>query len=520
MPDLITNGNPELAAPADGDEGRIIPERFASGLFRLPVARTNLAAALFAGLALRLFFVIRFPFSAGDTKFYDALARNWLYHGVYGLFVGGQLAPTDMRVPGYPAFLAAVYSLFGPSHQAVLIAQAILGLVTCLGIAAIAARLAPAALRRKAATAAMWIAALCPFTANYDSILLTEALAIFLTTFALLIFISLLDHPFIARSTLASTRSVLSFAGWVACGGLLVGVGTLIRPETPLVLAAAGAIFAIRLRHREEWPKLILIISWMAASLLLPLLPWAARNARVLGRIQFLAPRYAETAGDFIPYGFFNWTRTWMVRPEENYIVPWKLGNAPISIESLPASAFDSAAERNRVARLLTIYNADLKMSPVLDGEFELLARERTARHPLRTYLVIPIERVGAMWFAPRVRSLRYSGALWPPTEKWRENPWDFDITAVFGLLNLAYFGLAIAGAWHCRARSAMAMLIAFALIRSAFLTSQVSIEPRYVIVCFPAFLAIAAQAFTISRPGLASSAAQSRWASGQAVAD
>ena len=218
MPDLITNGNPELAAPADGDEGRIIPERFASGLFRLPVARTNLAAALFAGLALRLFFVIRFPFSAGDTKFYDALARNWLYHGVYGLFVGGQLAPTDMRVPGYPAFLAAVYSLFGPSHQAVLIAQAILGLVTCLGIAAIAARLAPAALRRKAATAAMWIAALCPFTANYDSILLTEALAIFLTTFALLIFISLLDHPFIARSTLASTRSILSFAGWLHAG--------------------------------------------------------------------------------------------------------------------------------------------------------------------------------------------------------------------------------------------------------------------------------------------------------------
>ncbi len=504
MSDLITNGNPVLAVPADGDEGRIIPERFASGVFRLPVARTNLAAALFAGLALRLFFVIRFPFSAGDTKFYDALARNWLYHGVYGLFVQGQLAPTDMRVPGYPAFLAAVYSLFGPSHQAVLIAQAIVGLVTCLGIAAIAARLAPAALRRKAATAAMWIAALCPFTANYDSILLTEALAIFFTTFALLIFISLLDHPFIARANLASTRSILSFAGWVACGGALVGVGTLIRPETPLVLAAAGAIFTIRLRHREDWPKLILTISWMAAGLLLPLLPWAARNARVLGRIQFLAPRYAETEGDFIPYGFFNWTRTWMVRPEENYLVPWKLGNAPIPIGSLPPSAFDSIAERNHVARLLTIYNAYLKMSPLLDREFELLARERTARHPLRTYLVIPIDRIEAMWFAPRGRSLGYSGALWPPTEKWRENPWDFGVTAAFGLLNLAYFGFAIAGAWHCRARYAMAMLIAFVLIRSAFLTSQVSIEPRYVIVCFPAFLAIAAQAFAISRSSLA----------------
>jgi hypothetical protein len=258
----------------------------------------------------------------------------------------------------------------------------------------------------------------------------------------------------------------------------------------------------------------------MTVGLLLPLLPWAARNARVLGRIEFLAPHYAETQGDFIPHGFFTWSRTWMTRPEDNYLVPWKLGKAPIPIESLPASAFDSVAERDRVASLLTAYDSDFRMSPMLDREFELLARERTARHPLRTYLVIPAERAEAMWFTPPVRALRYSGALWPPGERWRENPWDFGVTAGFGLLNLAYFGLAIAGAWRCRARPAMAMLIAFVLIRTAVLTQQVSVEPRYVILCFPAVLAIAAQAWTISGPRLASSAARNRWASGQAAAD
>jgi hypothetical protein len=175
--------------------------------------------------------------------------------------------------------------------------------------------------------------------------------------------------------------------------------------------------------------------------------------------------------------------------------------------------------ERNRVGRLLTAYNASLQISPLLDREFELLARERMARHPLRTHLLIPIERVGAMWFAPRVGFLRYSGELWPPAEKWRENEWDFGVTAGFGLLNLVYFGLAIAGAWNCRARSAIAMLIAFVVIRTAFLTQQISVEPRYVIVCFPAFLAIAAQAWTISRPELASSAARNRWASGETAA-
>ena len=520
MSDLINNQTPARDVPADSGEEHIIPERFAASVFRLPVARTSLVSALLAGLALRLFFVIRFPFSAGDTKFYDALARNWLYHGVYGLFVRGQLVPSDMRVPGYPAFLAAVYALCGPSHRAVLIAQAIIGLLTCLGIAAIAARLASASTRRKAATAALWIAALCPFTANYASILLTEQLAMFFTTFALLIFVSLLDHPFIAPRHSASARSIFSFAGWVAAGGILVGVGTLLRPETPLILAAAGVVFTIRLRRRIDWPKLVLTVSWMAVGLLLPLLPWAARNARAMGRIQFLAPRYAEIEGDFIPYGLFNWTRTWMVRPEDDYLVPWRLGNAPIPIENLPAAAFDSAAERNRVATLLASYNASLKVTPLADREFELLARQRTARHPLRTYLLIPVERVGTMWFATRVRFLSYSGELWPPAQQWRENPWDFAVTAGFGLLNLAYFGLAIAGAWRCRARYQIAMLFAFVFIHTAVLTQQISIEPRYVIVCFPAFLAIGAQAWTISRPSLASNTAPGHWAPGEAAAN
>src|ERR1019366_3705986 len=88
----------------------------------------HLVAALLAGLALRLFFIVHFPFEAGDTHFYGELARNWLYHGVYGLFLHGQLVPVDMRMPGYPAFLAAMYAMFGQAGKAVLIVQAIIDL--------------------------------------------------------------------------------------------------------------------------------------------------------------------------------------------------------------------------------------------------------------------------------------------------------------------------------------------------------------------------------------------------------
>src|ERR1700722_15941167 len=102
----------------------------------------NLLGALVAGMALRLFFIFHFPFYAGDTKFYEELARNWLYHGVYGLFVNGQLLPVDMRMPGYPAFLAAIYKIFGDGRMAVMLVQAAVDLGTCILAALIASILA------------------------------------------------------------------------------------------------------------------------------------------------------------------------------------------------------------------------------------------------------------------------------------------------------------------------------------------------------------------------------------------
>src|SRR5260370_5134490 len=77
----------------------------------------HLAPALLAGLALRLFFIWRFPFYSGDTAYYEELARNWLYHGVYGFYSHGRLLASDARAPGYPAFPPAIYFLAGPRRK-------------------------------------------------------------------------------------------------------------------------------------------------------------------------------------------------------------------------------------------------------------------------------------------------------------------------------------------------------------------------------------------------------------------
>ena len=77
--------------------------------------RFFLFAAL-AGLALRLLFLFRFPSLTADSLVYGDIAKNWLEHGVYGITDTGKIVATSIRLPGYPAFLAAVFSIFGMEH--------------------------------------------------------------------------------------------------------------------------------------------------------------------------------------------------------------------------------------------------------------------------------------------------------------------------------------------------------------------------------------------------------------------
>ena len=56
---------------------------------------------------------------------------------------------------------------------------------------------------------------------------------------------------------------------------------------------------------------------------------------------------------------------------------------------------------------------------------------------------------------------------------------------------------LAIWGAWLARGRGGWALLVVFILVRTIFFSIYVEApEPRYVLECFPAVIALAAQPF------------------------
>jgi hypothetical protein len=460
-------------------------------------ARVNIALAAFSGLALRFYLVLKFPVTdTGDAPFYIELAWNWLKNGVYGFPVYGLLTPVDMRVPGYPAFLASVFAFAGQSTRAAMVAQIFVDLATCFVIALIAVRLAPETARRRAALAGLWLAALCPFTANYTAVMLTETLVIFLTALAILILLQ--------TSPGADTKSEPGppprrgiFDSWFLAG-LVVGFGTLVRPETPLLLVAAGLVLVARWWRPVDWAKLLRAGFLMGLGLLLPLLPWAARNWHTLHDVQFLAPRYSELPGEYTPLGFSAWTNTWMWRFRDVYLTQWKVNDEEINISQLPPYAFDSQDEREKVSDLIDEYNEALTIDPSLDQGFREIARQRTERHPLRTYLKIPALRTLTLWFTPRVELLPSSGHLWPVREEWQDDRADFVVTLGLTVINGIYILLAAVGAWIARNRPGVALLIVFCILRTLFFAKFVETpEPRYVLECFPAVLALAAQMFT-----------------------
>jgi hypothetical protein len=458
--------------------------------------RANVSAAVCAGMALRVYLVLKFPVTdTGDAPFYIELAWNWLKNGVYGFAVHGQLTAVDMRVPGYPAFLAAVFAVAGQSTRAAMLAQVVLDLATCFVIALIAARIAPESSRRRVALAGLWLAALCPFTANYTAVVLTETLVIFLTAVAILVLL----QTDVGGAQVARASAFLANPWLLA--GIVVGFGTLVRPETPLVLFAAGLVLLAKWWRPADWMKLIRAGLLMGLGLLLPLVPWAARNWNTLHDVQFLAPRYSELPGEYTPLGFTAWTNTWMWRFRDVYLTQWKVNEEEIAIDELPAYAFDSQDEKERMADLLDEYNEALTIDPPLDQEFREIARERTARHPLQTYVKVPLLRTLTLWFTPRVELLPSSGHLWPLHEEWQDDRPDFLVTLGLSVVNIIYIALALAGAWLARRRPGCALLILVCVVRTLFFAKFVETpEPRYVLECFPAVIALAAQAFA-SRP-------------------
>ena len=473
---------------------------------RSSLLRWSTPAALTAGLLLRLLFLLHHPRWVGDTQVYADLAQNLLAHHVYG-FSDASLQPTLIRLPGYPLFLAACFALFGHANDlAVACVQIALDLFGCVLLGRLAARL----YSPRAGHFALWLAALCPFTANYTAAILTETVSIFCVTLALFALerwsnayqvgqgtdpscahpqsLSFRPErsaaekpPHFARSAESASTSPL----WPLTLGFALSLAVLVRPDQGLLAAAlipAMLWRAFTTPHRSLRSRLqpALLASLVVA---LPLLLWGVRNWRVFHVIQPLAPRYANDPGETVAFGFQRWYCTWGVEFQSTYDTYWAYDGAPLDLAALPNRAFDSPQQRAATAALIDRYNVQQSPTPDIDAAFAQLAAARIAAHPLRYYVELPLARLANMWLRPRTELLRIPIVWWTFAD-----PAGSAFALFFALVNAAYLALALAGLLRSRGsdRALLVAMLAFVALRCALLLTLDNSEPRYTLECFP----------------------------------
>ncbi len=447
-------------------------------------------AASVAALALRGLLVAYFPAVVDDSRFYADIAQNWLRHGIYGITNSNVITPTLSRLPGYPAFLAAIFAVFGAGNfRVVLVVQVLIDLATCFLIADLSRRL----FSGRAAQAAFLLAALCPFLANYAAAALTETLEIFFTALAL-------DLAFRGLGVGEAGPPARSSLLWLGCG-LSVGATILLRPDGGILLAAIGAyllwLLAKSLRASGNETRFrARTIFWagvlVAAGALAPLVPWTLRNLHTLHRFEPLAPRYATDSDDVVMDGFNRWVKTWIVDYVSVQEIYWNVPGADIDVTRLPRRAFDSAQQRQETAELFADYNRDHDMTEELDARFATLAAERIHAAPLRYYMWLPALRIADMWLRPRTE-------LFPSDPRWWELNDDrrwLALSLGFGLVNLVYVLMALAGLARAREFFGIGLFVLFLVLRSAFLGSLENPEPRYTLECYPVVLILASALF------------------------
>ena len=478
-----------------------------------------------AALVLRLLFFIYFPAVTDDSHVYADLAVNWLQHGIYGQTQLTQVVPTDARLPGYPAFLAGIFWLFGSGNfRAALLTQILLGLATCLIVADLARRV----VSDRAARIAFVLTALCPFLANYAASVLTETLEVFFTALALDGAAAALNRMRDAGIGMgipsASSGQVLDrtcYRLWAATGAAIAAC-ILLRPDGGILLVAVVFYLAVaapkgvsnferdvaslkrcpdtklesrrRSETKQKSLRSVLVAGIIViAFALAPLVPWTIRNFWTLHHLQPLAPRYANDADELVPRGFNRWVKTWIVDYVSVEEIYWNVPGDKIDPEKLPSRAVDSPGERQATRAVIADYNQSQDMTPELDARFGKLAADRIRVHPIRYYVVLPLLRIADMWLRPRTEIL-------PPDARW----WEFNddarqsaMAVGFGLLNLAYVVAALLGVVRTPSRRPSGirwagLLVSFVLLRSAFLGTLENPEPRYTLECYPVIIVLA----------------------------
>ena len=213
-------------------------------------------------LVLRVAFVLWAPAGlVSDADYYHGHALALMNGNGYTNADG---SPAILWMPGWPAFLAGLYAIFGPAVRVAQFANALLGAGTAVIVCALGSRL----FDRRTGWVAGILWAIWPGVLFYTAVLFSEVLFAALLGGAILLLVNAARAPGRRVPWLAAAAVSLTLALWV-------------RSE-PLAFLPVFAWFLAR--SGGSWRRGALEAGAIAAVMLIGISPWTLRNAQAFGR--------------------------------------------------------------------------------------------------------------------------------------------------------------------------------------------------------------------------------------------
>lgn len=447
-------------------------------------------------------FAILWPRTGGDWDSYGTVAEN-LYqgHGVslshsepYEPAFGGN------SFPGYPAFIALVWGLFGKSDLAVRLAQSLL----FAGCAILFAYHAGRFFRDdRIGLVTGLLIAVSPLTIAWSRSLQAESLSLA----SVMAF-----YAFLMLSLIRNRLSILGIS-------LSIIAAIYLRVDGILLFVPLLSLFLFGDLRKKDWIKrcalvLILVAAGTGA--------WMVR-CHLVGMKNILPPSMLVISQDREvyppPYGYLMWGWTWMSKEYERGGWGFPVTRAKYDAIYIPPAAFDGPDEKERVERLLAELEGytDQAFPEHIDQQFLALAKERMREHPLRVFLILPLERSWALWFHPgssggwpiELDQLSYEdrtqfekgGYVSGGLHLLKKYPFKIIGKAVIFSSTLILYALSVAGVillLRSKQRILTTVILSYVIIRTLFYGFTNNIESRYMSQVLPLLMLISSYAVVV----------------------
>jgi hypothetical protein len=335
----------------------------------------------------RIYMALGYAANGGDWHAsYLPVALNILYNSCVSLSDPNTAACIPSwggnHLPGYPLFIAAVWTVFPESSKALLIAQTVVYAISVFYFSRV--------LRLIFASKAV------PYLASVGLMISPQLLpwSRFAVTDTLSVAVTIWVFAELARSLVEGKLRIVPVS-------VALAVATFLRFDS-IVLCAPVALIGFWLHDVPTAIKKGLIIALITGT---PLAAWTVRSVS-LGLP--LVPELAwQTYGS---RGYLAWAFSWSTNQYEHPKLSYPIESARYSYIEIDSNIYVSEEEQRRVEGLLKelrLYEGQ-RMPKHIDEAFAELASIRRNDYLVLTWLVLPAVRIKNLWFNP------YNSHGWP----------------------------------------------------------------------------------------------------------